>query len=90
MRKQYHYIVAVEDSGEVSIDWDTTQVMLEEQDGAIFDPDTQEWESAFKNAKYEAIAEKLSASLRELKVPVSPSDIERFAEIIESGEMKNV
>ena len=45
MRKQYHYILAVEDSGEVSIDWDTTQVMLEEQDGAIFDPDTQEWES---------------------------------------------
>ena len=84
MRKQYHYIVAVEDSGEVSIDWDTTQVMLEEQDGAIFDPDTQEWESAFKNPKYEAIAEKLSASLRDMEISVSPSDIEKFAEMMRS------
>ena len=80
MRKQYHYIVAVEDSGEVSIDWDTTQVMLEEQDGAIFDPDTQEWESAFKNAKYEAIAEKFSRLLSCLQISVSPTDIEKFAE----------
>ena len=82
MRKQYHYIVAVEDSGEVSIDWDTTQVMLEEQDGAIFDADTQEWESAFKNAKYEAIAEKFSALLSEQKISVSPSDIEKFEEMM--------
>jgi len=84
MRKQYHYIVMVEDSGEVSIEWDTTQVMLEEQDGAIFDPDTQEWESAFKNPKYEAIAEKLSASLRDMEISVSPSDIEKFAEMMRS------
>jgi len=84
MRKQYHYIVMVEDSGEVSIEWDTTQVMLEEQDGAIFDPDTQEWESAFKNPKYEAIAEKLSASLRDMEISVSPSDIEKFAEMMGS------
>jgi len=82
MRKQYHYIVAVEDSGEVSIDWDTTQVMLEEQDGAIFDADTQEWESAFKNAKYEAIAEKFSALLSEQKISVSPSDIDKFEEMM--------
>ena len=82
MRKQYHYIVAVEDSGEVSIDWDTTQVMLEEQDGAIFDADTQEWESAFKNAKYEAIAEKFSALLSEQKISVSPSEIEKFEEMM--------
>ena len=82
MRKQYHYILAVEDSGEVSIDWDTTQVMLEEQDGAIFDPDTQEWESAFKNAKYEAIAEKLSRLLSYLQISVSPSEIEKFAEVM--------
>jgi len=82
MRKQYHYIVMVEDSGEVSIDWDTTQVMLEEHDGAIFDPDTEEWESAFKNAKYEAIAEKLSALLSEQKISVSPSDIEKFEEMM--------
>ena len=84
MRKQCHYIVMVEDSGEVSIEWDTTQVMLEEQDGAIFDPDTQEWESAFKNPKYEAIAEKLSASLRDMEISVSPSDIEKFAEMMRS------
>ena len=82
MRKQYHYIVAVEDSGEVSIDWDTTQVMLEEQDGAIFDADTQEWESAFKNAKYEAIAEKFSALLSEQKISVSSSDIDKFEEMM--------
>jgi len=82
MRKQYHYIVAVEDSGEVSIDWDTTQVMLEEQDGAIFDADTQEWESAFKNAKYEAIAEKFSALLSGQKISVSPSDIDKFEEMM--------
>jgi hypothetical protein len=82
MRKQYHYILAVEDSGEVSIDWDTTQVMLEEQDGAIFDPDTQEWESAFKNPKYEAIAEKLSRLLSYLQISVSPSEIEKFAEVM--------
>lgn len=44
MAKQYHYVVMFdEDTSEWSIEWDTTDIMLEQVEGTIFDKDTTEW-----------------------------------------------
>lgn len=44
MAKQYHYVVMFdEETGEWSIEWDTTDIMLEQVEGTIFDKDTTEW-----------------------------------------------
>ena len=44
MAKQYHYVVMFdEDTKEWSIEWDTTDIMLEQVEGTIFDKDTTEW-----------------------------------------------
>lgn len=61
MAKQYHYVVMYDnESNSFSIEWDTTQIMLEENQGTIFDTDTQEWEAGFSNDTYEEIAGKLA------------------------------
>lgn len=61
MSKQYHYVVMYDnESNSFSIEWDTTQIMLEENQGTIFDTDTQEWEAGFGNEAYEEIANKLA------------------------------
>lgn len=44
MAKQYHYVVMFdEEKKEWSIEWDTTDIMLEQVEGTIFDKDTTEW-----------------------------------------------
>lgn len=44
MSKQYHYVVMFdEDTKEWSIEWDTTDIMLEQVEGTIFDTKTTEW-----------------------------------------------
>ena len=44
MAKQFHYVVMFdEDTNEFSIEWDTTDVMLEQVEGTVFDKDTTEW-----------------------------------------------
>lgn len=44
MAKQYHYVVMFdEDTKEWSIEWDTTDIMLEQVEGTIFDTKTTEW-----------------------------------------------
>ena len=44
MAKQYHYVVMFdEETGEWSIEWDTTDIMLEQVEGTVFDKDTTEW-----------------------------------------------
>ena len=44
MAKQYHYVVMFdEDTKEWSIEWDTTDIMLEQVEGTVFDKDTTEW-----------------------------------------------
>ena len=44
MAKQYHYVVMFdEDTKEWSIEWDTTDIMLEQVEGTIFDKDKAEW-----------------------------------------------
>ena len=67
-RKQYHFIVMIDSKGNVSIDADTTKVMLEERNGTVFDPDTEEWELGFGNPDYLAIGDRLSEVLYDLQV----------------------
>lgn len=44
MSKQYHYVVMFdEDTKEWTIEWDTTDIMLEQVEGTIFDKTTTEW-----------------------------------------------
>ena len=44
MAKQFHYVVMFdEETGEWSIEWDTTDIMLEQVEGTVFDKDTTEW-----------------------------------------------
>lgn len=44
MAKQYHYVVMFdEERKEWSIEWDTTDVMLEQVEGTVFDTETTEW-----------------------------------------------
>lgn len=44
MAKQHHYVVMFdEDTKEWSIEWDTTDIMLEQVEGTVFDKDTTEW-----------------------------------------------
>ena len=44
MAKQYHYVVMFDtETNEWSIEWDTTDIMLEQVEGTIFDKDTTEW-----------------------------------------------
>lgn len=44
MAKQFHYVVMFDESnGEWSIEWDTTDIMLEQVEGTVFDRDTTEW-----------------------------------------------
>lgn len=44
MAKQYHYVVMFDESnGKWSIEWDTTDIMLEQVEGTVFDRDTTEW-----------------------------------------------
>jgi len=44
MSKQYHYVVMFdEDTKEWSIEWDTTDVMLEQVENTVFHKDTTEW-----------------------------------------------
>lgn len=65
MAKQYHFVLMVDSDGtNLDIDWDTTQVMLEEHGGTIFDTDIQEWEPGFGEEEYEAIADKLARFIR--------------------------
>jgi hypothetical protein len=64
MSKQYHYVIVYdEDKSEYRIDWDTTVVMLEENQGTVFDKDTQEWELGFGNETYETVYDKLNKLL---------------------------
>lgn len=61
MSKQYHYVVMYDnESNSFSIEWDTTQIMLEENQGTIFDTDTQEWEAGYDDEMYDEIANKLA------------------------------
>ena len=44
MAKQYHYVVMFDtETNEWSIEWDTTDIMLEQVEGTVFDKDTTEW-----------------------------------------------
>ena len=44
MAKQYHYVVMFDESkNEWAIEWDTTDIMLEQVEGTIFDTETNEW-----------------------------------------------
>ena len=44
MAKQFHYVVMFDEgTGEWSIEWDTTDIMLEQVEGTVFDKDTTEW-----------------------------------------------
>tara|TARA_R110000823_G_scaffold74029_2_gene170024 strand:- start:44 stop:253 length:210 start_codon:yes stop_codon:yes gene_type:complete len=64
MSKQYHYVIVYdEDNNAFSIDWDTTGVILEENQGTVFDKDTQEWELGFENETYETVYDKLNKLL---------------------------
>lgn len=43
---QYHWIVAYDqETHKFEIDWDSTQIILEEDQGVMFDPNTQKWNS---------------------------------------------
>jgi hypothetical protein len=65
MYKQYHYVIVYDEGkNEYSIDWDTTAVMLEENQGTVFDKDTQEWELGFGNETYETVYNKLNKLLK--------------------------
>ena len=69
MAKQYHFVLMFDDeTKELSIDWDTTQIALEEDRGTIFDTDTQDWELGFDEADYEAIADKVAKKLMEVQL----------------------
>ena len=69
MAKQYHFVVMISsDTGELRIDWDTTQGMLEEDRGTIFDTDTQEWEVGFGDFNYGRVADKLTDKLKEMRL----------------------
>jgi hypothetical protein len=64
MSKQYHYVIVYdEDKNAFSIDWDTTGAILEENQGTVFDKDTQEWELGFENETYETVYDKLNKLL---------------------------
>jgi hypothetical protein len=46
MAKFYHYVVSYDtENKEFAVDWDTTLVLLEENQGTIWNGDSQEWES---------------------------------------------
>ena len=46
MAKQFHYVVMFDtETKEWGIEWDTTDVMLEQNQGTIFDTKTSEWET---------------------------------------------
>lgn len=67
MSKQYHFVLMVDaDTNELSIDWDTTQIVLEEDRGTVFDTDTQEWDLGFSDQNYENVANKLADKFREI------------------------
>lgn len=43
---QYHWIVQYDqDTHKFAIDWDATQIILNEDMGVVFDKETQEWTS---------------------------------------------
>ena len=55
MAKQFHYVVMFDtDTKEWGIEWDTTDVMLEQSQGTVFDTETGEWET---NATDEVLEE---------------------------------
>lgn len=41
---QYHWVVCYDqETHKFEIDWDSTQILLAEDSGVAFDPDTQQW-----------------------------------------------
>ena len=69
MAKQYHFVLVVDaDTNELSIDWDTTQIVLEEDRGTIFDTNTQEWEVGFGEKDYELVADKVADKLKKVRI----------------------
>ena len=51
---QYHWIVVYDqDTHKFSIDWDSTQIILNEDMGVVFDKETQEWTSIVHDDDFE-------------------------------------
>ena len=66
MAKQYHYVVVFDDySNEFSIEWDTTQLMMEEVDGTIYNQTEGEWQSGFGDDEYNVLSDRLAKILTE-------------------------
>lgn len=66
MSKQYHYVVVYdENTNSFSIEWDTTQMLLEEDSGTVWDTDTQEWSGGFADDLYNVLSDRLSKILGE-------------------------
>jgi len=64
MAKQFHFIVRAYENGEMSIDYDTALAVM--PNGAIYNEQTEEWESEFDHSTaYEKLSEKLSKKLEE-------------------------
>lgn len=59
MSKQYHFVVQGNDEGEMFIDFDTAVIVM--PNGAVWNEDTNEWESEFDSAdEFEKLTEQLT------------------------------
>lgn len=67
MSKQYHYVVMYDDrTNKFSIEWDTTQLLLEDDNGTVFDTENMNWISSYDEdvkEDYENIADSLTGIL---------------------------
>jgi hypothetical protein len=66
MTKQHHYVVVFDEkTNRFSIEWDTTQLMLEESNGTVFDTEEQAWQSGFGDDYYNVLSDRLAKILDE-------------------------
>lgn len=69
---QYHWIVQYDqDTHRFEIDWDSTQIILNEDSGVVFDKTTQEWHSLavgdeIQNQLYDGYSEYLALALSKI------------------------